>query len=148
MVEGRHRICYNRVSSLKISALTIRFSSAMIDPATPLNEPVVYKTKWASGKIWASGVYNRSVTPDRTRLTDSLIVTPTDTRAILDNHKRGAVVAQDVYAVPLDLIMGQLNRTAALTALLRSPEHEMREEHISQILDSLEPIADHYVVPA
>ena len=62
-------------------------------------------------------------------------------------HKRGAVVAQNVCAVPLDLIMGQLNRTAALTALLKSPEHGMREEHISQILDSLESIAEHYIIP-
>ncbi len=120
----------------------------MIDPDTPSSEPVVYKTTLSSGETWVSGIYARFVTPDRNRPQDSLVVAPTDVRAFEEQHKRGAVVAQNVYAVPLDLIMGQLNRTAALTALLKSPEHEMREEHISQILDSLERIAEHYIVPA
>ena len=120
----------------------------MIDPDTPSNAPVVYKTTLSSGGTWVSGIYARFVTRDRNRPQDILVVVPTDVSALDEQHKRGAVVAQNVYAVPLDLIMGQLNRTAALTVLLRSPEHGMREEHISQILDSLESIAEHYIVPA
>lgn len=120
----------------------------MISPDTPLNETVVYKTQLASGKTWVSGTYIRFVTPGRTHLQASLILNPTDTRALKEQHRRGTVVAQDVYAVPFDLIMGHLNRTAALTALLKSPEHGMRQEHISQILDSVESIAEHYIVSA
>ncbi len=133
---------------MKISLLMIRFSSAMVDPDTPVNEPVVYKTVLPSGKTWVSGTYVKFVTPGRTHLQAHLIVNPTDKRAIVARHKCGAVVAQDVYRVPLDLIMGPLTRTAALTPLLESPQHALREEHISEILDSLESIAEHYVVSA
>jgi hypothetical protein len=118
----------------------------MIDPNTPSNAPIVYQTKLASGQIWVSGTFEGFVTPNRTRLHDSLIVIPTDQRAIQGRHRRGAIVAQDVYAVPIDLIMGHLERIAALDPLLKSPEHDMREEHISQILNSLESIAENYVV--
>jgi len=118
----------------------------MIDPNLPLNEPLVYKTKLASDEIWASGTYEGFVTPGRTHLYDSLIVIPTDKRAIQGQHRRGALVAQNVYAVPMDLIMGHLDRIAALDPLLGSPEHDMREEHITQILNSLESIAENYIV--
>ena len=120
----------------------------MIDPDTTSNEPVVYKTVLPSGETWVSGTYVKFVTPGRTHLQAHLIVNPTDKRAIEAHHKRGAVVAQDVYRVPLDLVMGPLSRTAALTRLLDSPQHALREEYISKILDSLESIAEHYVVSA
>lgn len=118
----------------------------MIDPNTSPNAPVVYQTKLGSGRIWASGTFAGFVTPNRTHLHDSLIVVPTDKRAIQSKHKRGAVEAQTVYAVPIDLVMGHLDRIAALDPLLKSPEHDMKEEHITQILNSLESIAENYVV--
>ena len=118
----------------------------MIDPNTPSDAPVVYLTKLASAEIWASGTYEGFVTPNRTHSRASLIVIPTDKRAIQGRHRRGAIVARDVYAVPIDLIMGHLDRIAALDPLLKSPEHDMREEHITQILSSLESIAENYIV--
>ena len=118
----------------------------MIDPSMPSNAPVVYQTKLASEEIWASGTYEGFVTSGRTHLHDSLIVIPTDKRAIQGRHRRGALVAQYVYAVPIDLIMGHLDRIAALDPLLKSPEHDMREEHITQILNSLKSIAENYIV--
>ena len=118
----------------------------MIDPNTPSSAPIVYQTRLASGEIWASGTYEGFVTSGRTHLHDSLIVIPTDKRTLQGQHRRGAVVAQNVYAVPMDLIMGHLERIAALDPLLASPEHDMREEHITQILSSLESIAENYIV--
>jgi hypothetical protein len=118
----------------------------MIDPSMPSNAPVVYQTKLALGDIWASGTYDGFVTSGRTHLHDSLIVIPTDKRTLQGGHRRGAVIAQNVYAVPMDLIMGHLDRIAALDPLLASPEHDLREEHITQILSSLESIAENYIV--
>ena len=118
----------------------------MIDPSTPFDAPVVYQTKLASGQIWASGTFEGFITPKRTQLHDSLIVTPTDKRAIQGKHRRGAVVAQDVYTVSMDFIMGRLDRIAALDLLLKSPEHDMREEHVMQILNGIEGIAENYIV--
>ena len=118
----------------------------MIDPNTATNAPVVYQTRLASGDIWASGTYEGFVTSGRTHLYDSLIVIPTDKRTLQGRHRRGAVVAQNVYAVPMDFIMGHLDRIAALDPLLASPEHNLREAHITQILSSLESIAENYIV--
>ena len=118
----------------------------MIDPNTPSSAPVVYQTKLASGQVWVSGTFEGFITPKRTQLHDSLIVIPTDKRAIQGHHRRGAVVAQDVYAVSMDFVMGHLDRIAALDCLLKSPEHEMREDHIMQILNSLESITENYIV--
>lgn len=118
----------------------------MIDPSTPFDAPVVYQTKLGSRRIWASGTFGGFVTPNRTHQHDSLIVVPTDKRAIQGKHRRGAVVARDVYAVSMDFIMGHLDRIAALDLLLKSPDHNRREEHIMQILNGMEGIAENYVV--
>ena len=118
----------------------------MIDPSTPSHAAIVYQTKLAAGQIWVSGTFEGFITPKRTQLHDSLIVVPTDKRALQGHHRRGAVVAQAVYAVSMDFIMGQLDRIAALDELLKSPEHDLREEHVMQILNSLESIAENYIV--
>ena len=51
----------------------------------------------------------------------------------------------DVYAVPIDLCWGDLSRISALMALGKSPMHPLREQHITQILDCLETIAENYL---
>ena len=55
-------------------------------------------------------------------------------------------MAQRVYAVPEVLILGEMDKFAALNVLQTSPDHSLREEHIHRILESLSDIADNYLV--
>ena len=114
----------------------------MVDPNTQPDTPVVYKTHLHTHTAWVSGSFQQFLIPGRTRLDDYVVITPSDQRALDAHHRRGAVEARDVYAVPLSLHLGKLERIAALTALEENPAHPLRERHISQILDSLESIAE------
>ena len=107
--------------------------------------PVVYQTHLQDQFTWVSGTFEGFMVPTRTRLGDNVIVTPSDKRALEEQHRRGAVPACDVYAVPSDLCWGDLSRTGALMALGKSPAHPLREQHISQILDCLDSIAENYL---
>lgn len=86
------------------------------------------------------------VTPGRTDLLDSVIVLPTDKRALAEDHHKGAVLAQDVYAMPETLILGELDKYDAIKPLLASPDHKLRELHVGQIIQSLGAIVDNYLV--
>ncbi len=120
----------------------------MVDPDIQPDTPVVYKTHLDSRETWVSGAFVQFLIPERRRPDNHVTVIPSDNRALAEHHRRGAVVALDVYAVPVSLHLGNLDRIAALTALQENPTHPLREQHISQILDSLEDIAEYYVVVA
>lgn len=109
------------------------------------DSPVVYLTHLHSQASWVSGTFERFLVSGRTRRDASVIVTPTDRRALDEGHHRGAVEARDVYVVTEQLLWGELNRLAALRILEKSPDHPLRKRHIGQILDSLESIAENYL---
>ena len=117
----------------------------MIESDIQPGSPVVYQTHLHAQPTWVSGTFERFMVPTRTRPGDNVIVTPSDRRALEECHHRGAVLARDVYAVPNDLCWGDLSRIGALMALGRSPMHPLREQHITQILDCLESIAENYL---
>ncbi len=118
----------------------------MIDATIIQESTVVYLTSLEVGEVWVSGTFEEFVTPDRTQETDSAVILPTDRRALREEHHRGAVMARRVYAVPEDLILGEMDTFASLNVLQTSPDHDLREKHIHQILESLSDIADNYVV--
>jgi hypothetical protein len=120
----------------------------MVDPDIQPDTPVVYKTHLNSRETWVSGAFQQYLIPNRTRPDDNVIVIPSDTRALEAHHCRGTVAARDVYVVSVALHLGKLERIAALTTLEENPAHPLRSQHISQILDSLESIAENYVVVA
>ena len=117
----------------------------MIDSDIQPGSPVVYQTHLQARLAWVSGTFEGFMVPTRTRPGDNVIVTPSDKRALAEQHRRGAVLACDVYAVPNDLCWGDLSRIHALMALGKSPMHPLREQHITQILDCLETIAENYL---
>lgn len=118
----------------------------MIDATITLESMVVYLTALKAGEVWVSGTFEEFVTPGRTQGTDSAVILPTDRRALREEHHRGAVMAQRVYAVPEGMILGEMGTFASLNVLQTSPDHGLREEHIHQILESLSDIADNYLV--
>lgn len=117
----------------------------MIESDLQPDTPVVYLTHLHSQAAWVSGTFEHLLVPGRIRLDASVVVTPSDMRALEEDHHRGAVEARDVYAVTDKLLWGELGRLSALRALEKSPDHPLRKQHISQILDSLESIAENYL---
>jgi hypothetical protein len=117
----------------------------MVESDIQHDTPVVYLTHLHSQVSWVSGRFERFLVSGWIRQGSNVIVTPSDIRALEENHHRGAVVARDVYAVTEKLLWGDLNRIAALRVLEKSPAHTLRKQHISQILDSLESIAENYL---
>jgi hypothetical protein len=118
----------------------------MIDTGITPQSTVVFLTNLKDGETWISGTFEEFVTPGRAHLADSVILVPTDRRALSEKHHRGAVQSQMVYAVPESLILGELDKFASLRILLSSPDHALREAHVHQILESLGEIADNFVV--
>ena len=117
----------------------------MIESDTQPDTPVVYLTHLQAQASWVSGTFERFLVSGRIRQDASVIVTPSDRRALEEGHHRGAVVAREVYTVTEKLLWGDLDRIAALRVLEKSPVHALRRQHISQILDSLNSIAENYL---
>jgi len=117
----------------------------MIEPDIQADTSVVYLTQLQARASWVSGTFEQFLVPGWVRQDANVIVTPSDKRALQEKHHRGAVVACNVYVVNDKLLWGDLNRLAALRLLEQSPAHSLRKQHISQILDSLESIAENYL---
>jgi hypothetical protein len=117
----------------------------MVESDIQRDTPVVYLTHLQSQASWVSGRFEQFLVPGWIRQDANVIVTPSDKRALEEDHHRGAVVARDVYVVTERLLWGDLNRIAALRVLEESPAHSLREQHISLILDSLESIVENYL---